>query len=334
MSRHTKRTQYTRCAAALLLALSIGACSDKPPDSFPGYAEGEYIRLAAPVGGTLARLHLNRGDKVAASAPAFVLEQESERAAREEASFRVARTQDQLRNLRQGKRPDELAAIRAQLAQAQASLNLSSAELARSNQLVAQQFLSPASLDQVRAAVARDQGRVNELNAQLRQAAQGARSPEISAAEQEVKAAQAQLEQAAWKVNQKTQRTPVAGDVADVLFREGEWVPAGAAVVTLLPPANIKARFFLPEALLGTIAVGQQVSLQCDGCGAPIAASISFIAREAEYTSPIIYSKENRASLVFMIEARPTPQDAVRLHPGQPLQVQLASKPPPRSAGS
>jgi len=312
---------------ALLAVIGLAACGDKAPESFPGYVEAEYIRLAAPVSGTLARLHLKRGDQAAASAAAFVLEQESERAAREEAGFRVARAQDELANLRQGKRPDELAAIRAQLAQGEAALRLSSAELARSTRLVAQQFLSPAALDQARAAVARDQGRVNELNAQLRQALQGAREAEISAAGQEVKAAQAQLEQAGWRLDQKTQRTPVAGDVADVLYREGEWVPAGAPVLTLLPPANIKARFFLPEQQLGAIAVGQEVSLQCDGCGAAIPAKISFIAREAEYTSPIIYSKENRARLVFMVEARPNLQDARRLHPGQPLEVWLGARP-------
>lgn len=314
-------------AGALIAATLLVACGEKQADIFPGYAEADYVRLAAPLSGSLAKLHLNRGDRAPESAPAFVLEQESEKAARQEATFRVARAQDQLANLRQGKRPDELAAVRAQLAQGEAALGLSSAELARSSRLVAQQFLSPASLDQARAAVARDQGRFNELNAQLRQAMQGARNPEISAAEQEVKAAQALLEQADWRVAQKTQRTPVAGDVVDVLYREGEWVPAGAAVLTLLPPANIKARFFLPQTRLGAVAIGQEVRLQCDGCGAPIPAKISFIAREAEYTSPIIYSKENRASLVFMVEARPRPQDATRLHPGQPLEVRLAARP-------
>ncbi|MEO5660906.1 MAG: HlyD family efflux transporter periplasmic adaptor subunit [Polaromonas sp.] len=310
-------------AAASLLA----GCGDKGPQALPGYAEAEYVRLAAPISGTLTRLHLKQGDTVAAASPAFALEQESERAAREEAGFRVARAQDQLANLRQGKRPDEIAALQAQRAQAQAALALSSAELARGSQLVAQNFVSPASLDQSRANVARDQGRLSEMNAQLRQAMLGSRAAEISAAEQEVKAAQAQLAQAEWKVEQKTQRTPVAGDVVDVLYREGEWVPAGAAVLSLLPPANIKARFFLPQTRLGALALGQDVSLQCDGCGAPIPAKVSFIAREAEYTAPLIYSKENRASLVFMVEARPAPSDARRLHPGQPLEVRLGAPP-------
>ena len=103
-------------------------------------------------------------------------------------------------------------------------------------------------------------------------------------------------------------------------------MPLGGPVLTLLPPGNIKARFFVPEAALGGLALGQPVSLACDGCGAPIPARLSFIAREAEFTSPLIYSRENRAALVFMVEARPEPAEARRLHPGQPLQVRLGAK--------
>jgi len=315
-----------RTALPILLAALLSACSQPAPEGYAGYAEGDYVRLSAPVAGTLARLHLQRGDRAAASAPAFVLEQESERAAREEAEFRLRAAQQQLANLRTGKRPDELAAVRAQLAQAQAALALSNAELARTTKLVAEQFNSPATLDQARSKVASDQARVNELAAQLRVANLGARSAEIAAAEQEAKAAQAQLAQAEWRVAQKTQRVPAAADVVDVLYREGEYVPLGGPVLTLLPPGNIKARFFVPEAALGGLALGQPVSLACDGCGAPIPARLSFIAREAEFTSPLIYSRENRAALVFMVEARPEPAEARRLHPGQPLQVRLGAK--------
>ena len=69
--------------------------------------------------------------------------------------------------------------------------------------------------------------------------------------------------------------------------------------------------------------VGQAVKLACDGCGAPIDAKVTFIASQAEYTPPVIYSKDNRAKLVFLVEARPAPGDAARLHPGQPVDVTL-----------
>lgn len=310
---------------AALGALLASGCARQASDAFPGYAEAEYVRLTAPIAGTLIRLHVNRGDSVAAAAPAFDLERESEAAARQEAEFRIGRAKAQLADLTKGKRPDELAAVRAQLAQANAALTLANADYNRDRQLVASKFISPARLDTTRSALAQAQARVAELQAQLRVAGTGARPDEIRAAEKDVSAAQAQYAQASWRVEQKTQRTPAAGDVTDVLYREGEFVPAGAPVVTLLPPGNIKARFFVPEAVVGSLQVGQSVTIQCDGCGAPINGKISFIAREAEFTAPIIYSKENRASLVFMIEARPDPGEARRLHPGQPLELRLAA---------
>jgi HlyD family secretion protein len=110
--------------------------------------------------------------------------------------------------------------------------------------------------------------------------------------------------------------------VSDTLFVQGDWVPSGAPVVSLLPPGNVKIRFFVPEPRLGAVAVGQKVSVGCDGC-APLTATISFIAPQAEYTPPVIYSKESRAKLVFLVEALPDAKDAAKLHPGQPVDVKL-----------
>jgi len=307
-------------AAAVMLA----GCARQDNDVFPGYAEAEYVRLTAPIGGTLTKVSVRRGDSVAANTPAFVLEQASEVAARQEAEFRVEHAKAQLADLQKGKRPDELAAARAQLAQANAALIQASADFARDQKLVADKFISPQRLDATKSAMQQARARVDELQAQLRVAQTGARADEIAAAEKDVRAAEAAYAQAGWKVDQKTQSTPVAGDVTDVLYREGEFVPAGYPVVTLLPPGNIKARFFVPETKLGSIKLGQPVTIRCDGCGAPINGTVSFIAPEAEYTAPIIYSKENRATLVFMIEAKPDINDARRLHPGQPLELRFS----------
>jgi HlyD family secretion protein len=112
--------------------------------------------------------------------------------------------------------------------------------------------------------------------------------------------------------------------VADTYFRVGEWVNAGQPVVALLPPGAVRARFFVPEAELGALQIGQAVELRCDGCGAPMAARIDFIATAPEYTPPVIYSNAQRARLVFMVEARPEAKDGARLKPGQPIDVKVA----------
>lgn len=312
---------FTRAALILPLAL-LSACSEPAATSFPGYAEGEYVRVGAPLAGTLAKLHLRAGDSVAAGAPAYVLEQASETAARQEALSRVGRAEAVLADLRKGARSDELATIGAELKAAEAARALSRANLERDRKLVSDQFISRARLDQSNAALAADQARVEQAAARLRTAQSGARSDQVAGATKEVDAARAQLAQAQWRLDQKAQVAPVAGMVTEVAFRVGEFVPAGAPVLTVLPPANIKARFFVPEKRLGQLRTGQAATISCDGCPAPIAARISFISPQAEYTSPLIYSKENRAALVFMIEATPTPGQAAVLHPGQPLTVQ------------
>jgi len=107
------------------------------------------------------------------------------------------------------------------------------------------------------------------------------------------------------------------------MYRVGEWVPAGSPVVSLLPPGNIKVRFFVPETVVGALKVGQQATLRCDGCGDPIPVHIDYVSNQAEYTPPVIYSRESRSKLVYMVEARPTPEAATRLHPGQPVEATL-----------
>lgn len=309
----------------MLVACALGAgCTPAQSPGYAGYVEAEYVRVASPIGGSLTRLAVARGDQVAAQAPLFALDDQAERAAKAEAEARVARASATLANLEKAKRPPEIAAVRAQLTQAQASLGASESELTRTEKLVADRFLAPQRLDEARAARDRDRGRVAELAAQLAMTNLPARTDEIAAARADVKAATDVLAQAQWRLDQKAQKAPVAGLVADTLYRPGEWVPAGGPVVSLLPPENVKIRFFVPEPALSGLRVGDPVDISCDSCGAPIAARVSFIAPEAEYTPPVIYSRENRAKLVFLVEARPIkPQPALR--PGLPVEVSRAA---------
>ena len=313
-------------AGALLL---LAACSPRIQDVALGYVEADYVRLSSPLAGQLAKLYLERGQQVAAGAAAFTLEQQSERAAREESRHRVEQARRQLADLQAGRRPDEIRALQAQLDQARAALAASTADLERTERLVRDRFVSPSRLDEQRAAVQRDRARVAELAANLRQGRQGARENQVAAAQQELQAAEAQAEQAEWRVDQKTRTVPVAGVVFDVLFREGEWVPAGSPVVTLLPPGNIKARFFVAQSVAGGLRLGQPVQLSCDGCGAPVPAKISFLSPETEYTAPVIYSRDQRDKLVVMVEARPDDPGRPPLRVGQPLEVRIGAPPAP-----
>ncbi len=311
------------CLIHVVYTFLLCACTGGSTNSLQGYAEGEYIRVAAPFAGTLDKLHVQRGAEVAAGALLFSLEQVNEAAARREAEQRLRRAEAQLENLQKGKRPSEIDSLKAQLAQAEAVLKLSEAQFKRQEQLFKSAAVGKEQLDQSTAARQREQARVQELNAQLVTARLAAREDEIAAARAEVAAAQAVLAQAEWRLAQKTVLAPLAGRVDDTLYTQGEWVPAGSPIVSLLPPQNIKIRFFVPEPQLTTLRMGQAIQVSCDGCGAGFEAQISFISSQAEYTPPLIYSKETRAKLVFLVEARPPAQHAASLHPGQPLDITL-----------
>ena len=221
--------------ATLAIVVLLSACGDADPGGYSGYVEGEYVRVASPFAGELTLLQVKRGDTVASGAPLFALEQDNEKAAREEAQARVRQAEAKLADLNKGKRPQELESARAQLAQAEANLRLSTAELKRSQELLASGFISAAKLDEVRSAEQRDQARVNQLKADLAVARLAARPDEIAAASAEAKGARDALAQAEWRLQQKSQTATQTGLVADTLYQQGEWVPAGSPVVSMFP---------------------------------------------------------------------------------------------------
>jgi HlyD family secretion protein len=140
-------------------------------------------------------------------------------------------------------------------------------------------------------------------------------------AEAALRTSQARLNSAQTRLARRKVLSPVTGSVQQIYYRAGELVPAGKPIVALLPPANLKVRFFVNEAMLPKLTIGEPVTISCDGCDSGLTAKISFIARTSEFTPPVIYSMEERSKLVFLIEARP--EGPERLRVGQPVSVAL-----------
>ena len=311
-----------------IAALALSACGDKPPPAWSGYAEGDPVYVAAPVAGQLMALNVQRGDTVDAGASLFSIDVTPVSAARAEADARLAAARAEQADAAKGRRPDEIAMNRAQLAQARAQSALADSDLARQQQLIGQGFISASRLDDARVAAAQARQRVRELESSLRVAELPARADQQAAARANTEAASAALAQQQWRESQTRQSAPAAGLVDDTFFRVGEYVNAGQPVVSLLPPSQRKARFYVPEPELASLRQGQPVQLSCDGCGAPIPARVSYISPQPEYTPSVIYSNSQRARLVFLVEARPEPSQALRLHPGQPLEVRAIATAP------
>jgi HlyD family secretion protein len=307
-----------------MLMLVVAGCKSEDNHRVQGYAEGEFVYVASPLAGQLEKLSVKRGDQVKSGDPLFTLESGAERAAQDQARRMLAQAQATLEDAKKGKRPTEMESLEAQLGQARAALVLSNQDLARQEKLVKTGATSVDDLDKARSTNDQNLHRVQQLEADVRTGKLGLREDQIAAAEAEVRAKQAALAKADWDLSQKQQAAPQSGLVFDTLYYEGEWIAAGHPVVALLPPPNIKVRAFVPEGRIGAIHVGDALNVFVDGVADPLKGKVTFISPQAEYTPPVIYSQETRGKLVFMIEARFDPETAVKLHPGQPVDVQIA----------
>ncbi len=300
-----------------------------PAVEWQGYAEADFIKVGPTQQGLLTSLYVARGSKVAAGAPLFDQDDTNDRASRDQAGRQLKQAEEQLANLGAGGKPTEIQQAQANLADAYAARDKLEIDLKRNEELVktggvSRQFVEDQRAD-LRSALAKVQGLEAAL-AQLR--APMGREGEIKAQQQLVESLHAAVAMAQWRVDQRHVTAPVAGTVADVLARPGETIPAGGPVVSLLPPENIFVRFFVPESRIAEVHGGDNVALLCDRCPADLAATISFISPQAEYTPPVIYSEASRAKLVYLVEARPPREQAVLINPGQPMAVRPRPSPP------
>ena len=252
--------KLSRVPGLPVLAL-LAACSSGTPSGYQGYVEGEFVNVASSIAGRLDRLAVARGDAIPSGAPLYALEAVNEAAAVRQATEEVNAAEARLADLKQGRRVPEQDVTRAQLAQAQVDEKRTATQLARDEAQFAIGGIARAQLDDSRSAHAAAQARVAQLSSELTVAQLPSRNEQVKAQAAQVEAARAALAQAAWRLDQKSVRATQAGRVYDTLYREGEWVAAGGPVVRMLPPGNVKVRFFVPESIVGSLAIGRAVAI-------------------------------------------------------------------------
>jgi HlyD family secretion protein len=312
--------------AVFAVVAMLHGCSGSDANRLPGYVEGEFVYVSAPISGKLQSLHVRRGAEVAQNALLFEIEDAPQQALRDAANARFAQAQAAVRDARKGQRPTEVDALQAQYQQAIAAQKLSEVELTRQQKLLSS-AVGSSQQEVDRARTARDQAneQVTALAAQVKTAHLGARADQITAAQANADALQAQLTQAEWELGQTHQSASTAGSVTDTLYRPGEWVAAGHPVVVLLPPGNIKVRVYVPETKLSSLSLGGAVNVQVDGVDQKLSGRIDFISPKVEFAPPVIYSQAMRSKFVALVEVVFDPAVAVTLHPGQPVDVILSN---------
>jgi HlyD family secretion protein len=248
----------TRLLTVLLLAVTLGGCSDRRDPGFQGWVEADMIFVSPDEYGRVTKLDVREGDEVKVGDPLYSVD-------------------------------DDLQ---------QADLNQNKATLAN-----AQQTYDRAS--------------------SLRGTGAGTQAA-LDSAVSALRVAEAHVVTSETRLARRKGFAPVAGTIQQIYFREGEMVQAQRPVLSIMPPGNMKIRFFVPESELPKLAIGDEVRVTCDNCSANLTAKIYFIATTAEYTPPVIYSLDERNKLVYLIQARPSQPDALRV--GQPISVYLNPK--------
>jgi len=293
---------------------------------FPGYMEADLVLVGSEQGGRIAMLSVEEGAHVKQGDPIFMLESEEQEASVAAARARVQEAEARLADAKaEVQRPGEIEILDASLAQAKAMLQQANNNLDRARALFAKGWITKAQLDDTIAQHDRNEAAVAEAEKRITAAKLPGRSDMIDAAAANAEAARHALIEAEKNLGKRQVSAPASGTVEEVYFRPGEVVNEGQAVVALLPPRNLKVRFFVAEPVRAGLRVDQSINLSCDGCPPDLKAKISFIAREAEFTPPVIFSREQREKLVFLVEARPDGA-ANELTAGQPLTATLGPR--------
>lgn len=312
-----------KCAilAAVVIAVLLAGCNGHSDREVQGYVEGDFVRISLPASGVVESVSVKRGDHVARGAVLFTLDSEREQAALDKARSELDVAEAQLSNLQAAVRNDEISALEAEIKELKAQLVYTSTSYRRKFGL---SRAGAASIDEVERLRSEEQAikaKILAAESRLRLGQQSiGRDGEIEAAQKTLKYRLAAVRGAEADLALRQAVAPADAVVNDIIYRPGETVTGGQAVLELLPPQNVKARFFLSPGQIGWVAENPEITLQCEGCGKGVSARVSYVASEASYRPPVLYSRNQSERLVFLTEAVPL-NSVELLRPGQPLKV-------------
>ena len=301
------------CSLPLIGAL-ITSCLPPSPLA-TGYVEGIYIEVAPIETARIIDIPVRLGDHVERDQIIASLEKQDATIAVENAEAALSQAKSSLANLEQGARPEKIASLKASLDAAELNRRQAQRDMERQKALLEKGSVAQSVFDTAQTAYDVAKAQVEEIRANLAYTSLPARENEIEAAKAAVKQAEAALKSAQWKEQQRTLRASNTGTITDIIHEAGEMAGPQVPILSLLPDNGIKLKLYIPEESLSSIKLGANLAITCDSCGDGLTASISYISDGPEFTPPVIYSLENRQKLVYLIEARATPNTALK--PGQ-----------------
>lgn len=302
------------------LPLALAACSgSEQTDAHLGYVEGLNSQIAPEISGRIVTLDVHEGEDVPKGASLFTIDASRAQAALDNAQAALQSGEAQLADLLAAGRPEEIRAARDAVSQVQAQAKLAQENFNRTQKLVDQGQMPKARLDADRAALDGANAALSQALARLALIKQPARADRIEAARAQITGLHAQVKRAQIDLADTEVIAPLAGRIQTVYRRVGELAGPSAPVLALLPPQQVRVRFFVGETELAQIKSGMAVHFSCDGCTGQLAGKVSYISSQAEFAPPMIFTVKERVRFKYMVEVMP--DDPAKLHPGQPVDV-------------
>lgn len=308
------------CAIPLVASLFAGCLPPEPVAV--GYVEGEYVLLAPLENAQVRSVSVRRGDAVTVGQVLATVEGADAEIAVAQSEAALAQAKAQLADLKQGKRPEEIAVLEAALRSAEAQAAEARRVMTRTEELKQKGIATQADLDKAATSLEIAEAAVGKARADLEVAKLPARPEAIEAAQHQVDQAEASLEQARWRLSQRRIIAPSTGRISDVIRHAGDLAGPAAPILSMLPDGAVKIKFYVREGDFSSIAVGDRLAVRCDGCPDGLTARVSYVAPDPEFTPPVIYSLESRQKLSHLVEAKPE-GNAAALQPGQIVDVAL-----------
>lgn len=304
-------------------AIFLVACGSRETHEFQGYVDGDLTFIASHFEGNLEILHVQEGDTVQKNQPLIQLDLEPQQSQYQQANYQLQSAIKNLDNLKKGERKTVLAGIEAEIAKAKSEIELAKARLERLKTLYEKKLADKDALEQVTTDYNTKKDNLNQLNARLEEARLGGREDVIAAQEALVNAAQARVDELAWAIDSKKLFAPAEGYIYDIFYWQGEFVPGSKPILSMLTPDHQYIIFFIPIKIMAKVKVGQQVSVDCEGCKKPYEAKITYISPKVEYTPPVIFSRQHQDKYVYRLHAKLSHEDVLNFHLGQPVYVTL-----------
>ncbi|MCS6958644.1 MAG: efflux RND transporter periplasmic adaptor subunit [Pseudanabaenaceae cyanobacterium SKYGB_i_bin29] len=255
----------TAVVERITLPVTLGASGKVVPS--------QTVNLSPKVGGKLVELLVDQGDRVVEGQIVARMDSSSIEPQLQQAAALVASAQANLARLRNGARPEEINAAKAQVAAAQARAELAQKRLDRFVALAKEGVIPTDRMDEIIAEANSAQANLRDRQKQLERLLNGARPEEIAQAEAQLQEAQARLAAVKVQLEDTIIRAPFAGIITQKYANVGAFVTptttatltssaTSTSIVALARGLEILAE--IPEVDISQVQVGQAVEIIAD----------------------------------------------------------------------